>query len=281
MAEWLSQNKIKITFLTVLLVNILAWSFYFSLPDGRLHLKVYDVGQGDSIFLKTAAGYRVLIDGGPNTKVLDYLGADLPFYSKRLDLLILTHSDADHLTGLLDVIKQYQIQYLWVNGDDKDTRLFKEWERSIQDQAAQVKIVDQGDRMVFPDSTEIAVLWPEKEYSSSKTNNHSIVVQVSFGNFDALLTGDADNAVQPYVSGMAPVEVLKVPHHGAKEALSEEFIRTISPEVSIISVGSKNRYGHPAEKPIQILEKFSSQIYRTDTNGTTEIVSDGESWYVK
>lgn len=281
MKEWLVQNINKTVFLTILIVNILIWSFYFSLPSGKLLLKVYDVGQGDAIFLETAAGFKILIDGGPNNKVLEYLGKELPFYSKKIDLLILSHPDADHITGLLEVVKQYQIKLVWVNGDEKDTRLFENWEKIVNENKLPLQVVSQGDKLVFPDSTEIKVLWPEAGYISSKSNNKAIVVSVSFGNFEALLTADADKNVQPYTSGLNTIEFLKVPHHGAKEALDENFVKAISPQVSVISVGNKNRYGHPSETTINILTKSGSEVYRTDKDGSIEIVSDGESWYTR
>jgi competence protein ComEC len=281
MSEWLKQNKRKTILLVGVISNILIWSLYFSLPDGRLHLKVYDVGQGDSIFLETASGYRILVDGGPSNKVLGYLGKDLPFYSRRIDLLILTHPDADHITGLLEVIKQYKITSLWINGREKDTRLFEEWKKILTERKIPTKVVNQGNKIIFPDATQIEVLWPKEGYSSSNTNEGSIVISISFGNFDAILAGDADKSVQPYTSGLGAIEFLKVPHHGAKEALDEDFIRTIGAEISVISVGGDNRYGHPSEKTINILDSFGSKIYRTDKNGTVEIVSDGKSWYTR
>ena len=127
MPEWLKANKIKLTVLALLVSNLLVWGFVFSLPDGKLHLKVYDVGQGDAIFLETAAGYKILIDGGPSNQVVEYLGKELPFYSKKIDLLISTHPESDHLTGLLEVVKRYKIKTLWINNSQMDSRVFKDW----------------------------------------------------------------------------------------------------------------------------------------------------------
>jgi competence protein ComEC len=279
MYEWLGQNKLRAVFYSVIVGNILIWSFFFSLPDGKLHLKIYDVGQGDAIFLRTPGGHKVLIDGGPNNKILDYLGEELPFYSKKLDLVILTHPQSDHLTGLVDVVERYQISYLWMNETKNETKLFSEWQDVLKNREATASIVRQGDRMVFPDKTEITVVWPKNDLTVSDINAHSVVVLVTYGDFDALLTGDADRQTQPYTSGSRHVEVFKVPHHGAKESFDEKFVRTISPEVSVISVGSKNSYGHPSTQAVNVLEEVGSKIYRTDKDGTIEIVSDGKSWY--
>lgn len=281
MSEWLKANKIKLTILALLVGSLLVWGFVFSLPDGKLHLRVYDVGEGDSIFLETAAGYKILVDGGPDNKVLDYLGKDMPFYSKQLDLLISTHPDADHLSGLLEVVKRYKIKTLWVNGYQLDSRLFKSWNSLLAEKKVPEVVVYQGDKLVFPDKTQIQVLWPKKDFVASSDNSYSIVVQLTYGDFDAILTGDADQKVQPYTSSTAHVEVFKVPHHGAKTAINETYLSTLSPEVSIISVGAKNPYGHPSAEAINLLKKAGSKVYRTDKNGTIEVISDGEGWQVK
>ena len=281
MGEQLRRNKQKLVLLTVVVVNILIWSFFFSLPDKKLHLKFYDVGQGDSIFLETAAGFKILIDGGPDNKVLEYLGKDLPFYSRQIDLLILTHPQADHLTGLLEVIKRYHIKTLWISSAKEKTKLFQEWDSMLKQSKVATTIVYQGNRFIFPDKTEIAVLWPKKEVSyTSDSNTASAVVQVSFGEFDAILTGDADSSVQPFTTDGRPIEVFKVPHHGSKTSISEPFVSSLKPAVSIISVGAKNRYGHPSPQVINFLSSIGSKIYRTDINSTVEIVSDGKNWQV-
>ncbi|HEX7455964.1 MAG TPA: MBL fold metallo-hydrolase [Candidatus Nanoarchaeia archaeon] len=276
-----SQNKFRAVFYSVIIGNILIWSFLFSLPDGNLHLKIYDVGQGDAIFLRTPGGYKVLIDGGPNNTILDYLGEELPFYSKKIDLLILTHPQSDHLTGLVEVVKRYQIDNLWISGTSNKTRLFSEWQELLQKRNIPTTVVKQRDLMVFPDKTQISVMWPKSALLVSDINAYSVVVLVSYGNFDALLTGDADKQVQPYTSDSGHVEVFKVPHHGSKNSVDLNYLQTISPDVSVISVGSKNSYGHPSPGVVNLLENLGSKVYRTDKNGTTEIVSDGKSWYTK
>ena len=281
MREWLRINKFKIAFVSILLANIIIWSFYFSLPDGKLHIKVYDVGQGDSILIKTASGKTILVDGGPDNSVLGYLGRDIPFYLKNIDLVVLTHPDADHLTGLIEVVKQYKVRKIWVNGVKKDTRVYQDWEKALSESSLKVEIVKAGNKLKLEDSLILSVIWPQKDFISSKTNLLGIVIKLSYGEFDALLAADADKNVQPYTSSLGHVEVLKVPHHGASESVSEAFLNLTSPEVSIISVGEKNPYNHPRQEALDLLTKSGSKIYRTDKDGSIEIVSNGESWYTR
>ncbi|OGY25902.1 MAG: hypothetical protein A2Z24_02365 [Candidatus Woykebacteria bacterium RBG_16_44_10] len=281
MEEWLRNNKFRLIFNSLIVSNILIWSFFFTLPDAKLHLKIYDVGQGDAIFLRTAGDFRILVDGGPSNKVLEYLGTDLPFYSKSIDLVILTHPQADHLTGLVEAVKRYNIKSLWVSDAKNETRIFSKWQAVLQESEIDPVVVNQGDKLILPDGTEIRVLSPRKEGMNQDVNSASVVVLVSYGNFDALLTGDADQHSQPYTGNEGHVEVFKVPHHGAKESIDQNFVATLSPEVSVISVGANNKYGHPSQNVISFLENLGSKVYRTDKNGTTEIVSDGKSWYTR
>ena len=281
MEEWLRNNKFKLIFNSLIVSNIIIWSFFFSLPDHKLHLKVYDVGQGDAIFIRSAGGFRILVDGGPSNQVVEYLGDDLPFYSKSIDLVILTHPQADHLTGLVEVVKRYNIKTLWISDAKNETRVFSEWKAVLEEADIDPVIVSQGDKLLLPDGTEIQVLSPRKEMVGQDVNAASVVILVSYGDFDALLTGDADRQVQPYTGNEGHVEVFKVPHHGAEESINQNFVATLSPEVSVISVGAKNKYGHPNQNVIRFLENLGSKVYRTDKNGTTEIVSDGKSWYTK
>ena len=281
MEEWLRNNKFRLIFNSLIVSNILIWSFFFSLPDHKLHLKVYDVGQGDAIFIRSAGGFRILVDGGPSNQVVEYLGDDLPFYSKSIDLVILTHPQADHLTGLVEVVERYNIKTLWISDAKNETRVFSKWQAVLQEADIDPVIVNQGDKLVLPDSTEIRVLSPRKEMEDKDVNAASVVVLVSYGDFNALLTGDADRQVQPYTGNEDQVEVFKVPHHGAKESINQNFAATLSPEVSVISVGAKNKYGHPNQNVINFLENLGSKVYRTDKNGTIEIVSDGKSWYTR
>lgn len=280
MQNWLKENRFKSALISILVINIIVWGFYFSLPDGKLHVKVYDVGQGDSIFIRTPEGKNILIDGGPDNKVLEYLGKDIPFYSKNIDLVILTHPDADHLSGLVEVLKQYKVKQVWVNGKDKNSRIYQDWKRTLEELNINVQKVNASHKFTFGENLVLDVVWPPKDFDSSQTNLSAIVVKLSYGSFDSLLTADADKSVQPYTSSRSQVEFFKVPHHGAAESVSEEFLKLISPEVSVISVGEKNPYEHPKQITLDLLQKSGSKIYRTDKDGTIEVVSDGKIWYV-
>lgn len=253
-----------------------------SLPDGKLHLKVYDVGQGDSIFIRTAAGYKILVDGGPDNKVIDHLSKDLAPWDRKIDYVILTHPQSDHMYGLIEVVKRYQIGTLIYSGVENTTKDYQNWKKVVEEKRIEKIIAVQGDKLVFPDKTEISFLWPEERNPIVKDLNQAAVVfTLNFGSFSSLLTGDADSVVQPYTSTTSHVEVLKVPHHGSKTALKEDFIKALSPTISIVSSGANNSYGHPNPILLKMLENVRTKVYRTDQNGSVEVVADEKSWYTK
>ncbi|MDP2671075.1 MAG: MBL fold metallo-hydrolase [bacterium] len=254
---------------------------YFQRPDSKLHIKIYDVGQGDSIFIRTAAGYKILVDGGPDNSVLEQLAKDIPAWDHKIDFLILTHPQADHLTGLIEVVKRYQIGKLIYSGVVNNTKNYKTWEELVEEKKIDKEIVSAGEEINFPDKTEIKFLWPREEHPIVKDLNEACVVfELNFGNFSGLFTGDADQQVQPYSGNIGEIDFLKVPHHGSKTSLQPTFFMRLSPTVSAISVGAKNKYGHPRAELLNLLTSIKdNKVYRTDKNGTIEVVSDGQSWY--
>ncbi len=277
-------KKATYAILAILAFFILSLSLRLFSPeeDGKLHLKVYDVGQGDAIFIQTPNGYTILVDGGPNNRVLDHLGKDLGPSERKLDFVILTHPQADHLYGLIEVLRRYEVGQVLVSGVENTTELYQKWTETLKQQGLTPRLVVQGQSLKFPDGVALNFLWPTEEHPAVSDLNHaSVVFRLDYGSFNAELTGDGDRQIQPFTSTESEIEVLKVPHHGSKTALNEVYLDQISPEVSIISAGEKNRYGHPNQVLLEQLEEAGSKIYRTDQQGVIEVVSDGKSWYTK
>ena len=266
------------------LVALLVWSqVAFASGKGHLVIKVYDVGQGDSIYIQTPSGYHLLVDGGPNDKVINYLNHDLGVGNRQLDLVILTHPQSDHMKGLISVLKKFTVKKVLATTATNQTADFQMWKDSLKAEKLEPIEPLAGDSISLADGVTLSFVWPTQEAVKTYTdlNTTCIVFKLSYGSFDALLTGDADQQVQPYSGTIGQVEVLKVPHHGSKTGTSQELLDLIKPEVSIISVAAKNRYGHPAANTIEMLANIGSKIFRTDQNGTIEVESDGERWYTR
>lgn len=279
----------KYAFLALLLAIGLTWSALKALPDQNLHIKIYDVGQGDAILIISPSGKKVLIDGGPNQKVLEYLGRDLPFYDRRIDLVVLTHPHEDHLSGLLEVVKRYEVGQVWMEKVVHTSDIYLKWLNLLKEKGLKVAAPKVGDEIRFGDGLTLMVIWPPQEALKDikDLNQTSIVVLLNNGHFSSLLTGDAGEEGQPYgltqddLLRRGEVEVLKVPHHGSKTAIRDDFLKKINPKTSIISVGANNKYDHPSPTLIQKLESVGSRVYRTDKNGTIEVVSTPKGWYTK
>lgn len=251
----------------------------FIYDKNLLVMKFYDVGQGDSLLIKTPNGKKVLIDGGPDSKIATYvLGEFFPLEECHIDIIVLTHPHLDHLSGLLDVFKLCKIETLYMENSEIKSKAFASFKQLIDEEYLENK----NFKVIFPHSGDVfdldgvnfEVKWPSTEFSSGNENYMSIVLLLKYGDFEALLTGDAekkayDGMVIPY-----QVEVLKVAHHGSVDGLHPEFLANLKPLVSVISVGKGNKYNHPSLTVVNFLAKFGT-VYRTDVDGTVVIRSNG------
>lgn len=259
--------------------------------DGKLHLVFCDVGQGDAIFIRTSTGSNILIDGGPDDSVLNCLSRHMPFWDKKIQMMILTHPHADHFTGLISVIKRYNVMFY----DTENVENPGFGTKILQDNLAlnnlSAKYLQKGDKLTNQSNFSLLTLWSGVDSVKDSTNNSlseaknldlngfSVVQLLSYGNFKALLTGDAGVIVEDKIAKeVEKIDVLKVPHHGSKTGMSDYFLKEISPSLGVISVGAKNRYGHPSQEALTLLKNNNIKVLRTDKDGEVEIVSDGKSW---
>lgn len=297
------ENKKSLLLLSagvLLALNIVCWREVFLLREPQL-LKVdfLAVGQGDAEFIETPQGQQILIDGGPNSQVLEKLNQRMPFWDKTIDAVILTHPEKDHMAGILDVLKRYKVDYfLWtgVVKNDAENKLLSELLNDAQKpnkNATKIISVKAGDS-VKAGNVLIEILFPFENVAGKEekntSNNTSLVSRLVFGQNSFIFTADIDSSAEKQlVSAVFPTtqpvellksDVLKVAHHGSKYSSSEEFIQAVSPQVAVIEVG-KNSYGHPTAETLQRLEKFGIQIKRTDTDGDIGIVSDGNNITLK
>ncbi len=265
---------------------ILLVAAFVSLPDGNLHLVFCNVGQGDAIYIRTPNGQDILIDGGPNDRVLSCLGEHMPFYDRTIELMALSHPQADHLTGLISVLERYSVNYFVSTGLENQSEGYKKLMSLIRNKKVQVKNEAVGGKIDL-DNLRLITFWPDNRVlglsNTGDANEASLVLGLSYGQFSALLTGDAGQDVQKEISltsRIGLINILKVPHHGSKTALMENFLSEIRPQLAVISVG-KNSYGHPTKETLELLNNVGSKILRTDRDGEIEIVSDGGSWWRK
>lgn len=283
--------KKAILFLVIASVSLffLIIFVFFSFNDGKLHLVICDVGQGDAIFITTPSEAQILIDGGPDKKVLTCLASNMPFWDRSLDAIILTHPDADHVSGLVDVIQRYRVNNFFTEIKPGKTQIYELFTNVLAEEKLSAKYLARGDRLKFKDGSKLTIFSPaskvkdkiDQKGSNIRLNEYSVVALLTYGNFSALLTGDiGSKTIDPVANDIGDVDVLKVPHHGSKTGMSDNFLSAIKPELAIISVGAKNRYGHPAKMSLELLSKHKIKTLRTDQEGEIDIISDGKIWYV-
>lgn len=277
----------RYTFLGILLCLALLSIAALKLSDSRLHLVFCDVGQGDGILIYQQST-QIIVDGGPDNKILSCLGRHMPFWDHTIEYMILTNSDLDHYGGLIEVIKRYKIEGFGTSGVQKEDVEFQTLLSELSKRKISItNLADPTD--IRAGAIAFDTVWPKKTQvlgassflKGEAVNQSSLVFKLSYGNFDALLTGDivppsTNEASSPALAGL---EVLKVPHHGSKNGLTREMVDTTNPKIAIISAGKNNRYGHPHKETLDLLEAIN--ILRTDLNGEIEIITDGKSWSYK
>ncbi|MFW6143365.1 MAG: ComEC/Rec2 family competence protein [Patescibacteria group bacterium] len=268
--------------LTLFLSCILVWLSFFLIPYLRLQVWFLDVGQGDSMLIRTPERHLILIDGGPDDSVLTRLGAVLPFWCRELDLVVLTHPDSDHVSGLNSVLTSYSVGSVMITGQEADTKTYKIFKDSLIENGIDVLYSKPGKAVISGD-VYFNILWPPQDLSGLGSNDTSIVVQLDYRDFEALFLGDLEQKGQEKLLAaytFSPLEVFKTPHHGA-DCLQESFISQVQPFLSVVSVGKDNPYNHPSENTLHTLDRFSKLVFRTDKVGTVEVVTDGFLWGYK
>ena len=279
-----------ILFIAVFLffLNIFCWKEVFDLVKDADILKVYflDVGQGDSSFMQTPEGHQILIDGGPDASALEKLSSLMPFWDRTIDLVILTHPESDHMQGLLDILQRYKADYILWTGVNRISPGYDVWLSALEKQkkmGAKIIIADAGKR-IKAGYVLIDTLYPlestEGKELKNTSNDTCIVSKLIFGKNSFLLTGDISSTAEKEIvdSGKnVDSDVLKIAHHGSKYSTSDLFLENVIPKVAIISVGTKNTYGHPTPEVLQRLEKFGIKVFRTDKDGDVKFISDGNN----
>ena len=256
------------------------WIAVFSLQrDLLLHVAILDIGQGDAILSTTSSGSQVLVDGGPaGGGIMRRLGERMPFFDRTIELVIATHADADHIGGLIEVLSRYRVKYVLTSGVISDTATFRAFTEKLTASGAIVITPRPGMKLWLDGSTLIEVLGPPENFFATDSNETSIVVRLRYGKTAILLTGDAPISEEDAILAAGRSirsNLLKVGHHGSRSSTGDALLLATFPDFAAISVGKKNRYGHPNEEVLSRLAAHNITVDRTDEQGTVEYVSDG------
>ncbi|MDO8703759.1 MAG: ComEC/Rec2 family competence protein [Sulfuricaulis sp.] len=266
------------------LCAVLLWLVITAPAADRLSVTFLDVGQGEAILIEGPAGHRILVDGGPGGEAINAaLGRHLPFYDRRLDLVVLTHPQADHLGGLPEVLDAYTVRGVLANPLPAETALYGAWKDALARAQAPVAAARRGQNIDLGEGARLDVLAPSAGGSgSTDVNDASVVLRLSLGEVSFLLTADigedAETALLRTGTDLQ-AQVLKVAHHGSRNSSSPPFLRRVQPLVDVISVGAENRFGHPTQDVLDRL--YGDLVLRTDQNGDITVSTDGDRIWVR
>jgi competence protein ComEC len=294
MKEWYAEKKNSMRMLlreygkvfVVVFLVIISFMFlirlYSVLVPSQLEVSFLDVGQGDAIFIHTPHGHTMLVDGGVDSRVLERLAKRLSYFDTKIDVMVATHADADHITGLIPVLKKYDVSHVVMSPLSGHTGIFYELTKQIENENTTSHVAKEGDEIIFDDGVTARILYPESTFHGNEkdTNDASVCILITYGSESILLTGDLPSAYErKLISEYLPhhVTIYKAGHHGSKYSSGDVLLSYIQPEYAVISAGKDNRYGHPNPEAVGRLETYSQEILSTIDKGTITFLLDGQN----
>jgi len=273
----------------LLVLALLSSTTALSMPDDLLHVSFLDVGEGDAILIRQGS-QQVLVDGGPSAQAINLeLGKRMPFWDRTIELVVLTHPHADHLTGLVEILPRYHVRQVLYPDLDDESPLYRQFLTLVNGQEIAYTPARSGQRIDLGNGLTISVINPRPAITSGERadlDNNSVVLRLEKGDISFLLTGDifreAERRLMTTRAGLAGT-VLKVPHHGAASAISPEFLAATAPRIAVISASPEGRFRHPSPEAVSLLEESLGRdhVLRTDIHGTIEFTTDGQRLWLR
>ena len=253
--------------------------------SGELSVRFLDVGQGDAIHVVTPDGVEVLIDGGPDATVLRELATTRSFFDKTVDVVVATHPDADHVSGLVDVLERFTVGVVVATAVEHDTPAAAQFARAVVLEQAQQVVVDSPMTIQLGASTTLRILAPQGDTTRWNSNAASIVMQLIYGDIAFFLTGDAPDTIEQYLvrlyGSSLESDVLKLGHHGSDTSSNGQLLDAVSPKYAVVSAGADNRYGHPHPAVVGRVVARDISMLETAELGTIEFRTDGRQVWVQ
>ena len=259
----------------LLIINLVLWLAVFS--GSSLNPAVYfiNVGQGDSQLIVLEDNIKILIDGGPPGALAKPLADILPTNDRYIDLVINSHPELDHMGGLIDVLKNYQIGAFVGTGRKGNSPEYHALIKIIKGKNIPYITLHEGSKIKIGESI-LEILSPSSaEITSANLNDTAIVAQLKTPSYSALFTGDINFSTEARLTSKYDLQtdILKIAHHGSKYSSSEDFLDAVNPQIAVIEVG-KNNYGHPTQETLNRIKEFTNQIFQTLQLGTVQISGD-------
>lgn len=279
----------------IFMLAILCVAVFTQLPDQRLHVFICDIGQGDGMLIQKGS-IQMIVDAGPDNSIQSCLGKHMPFWDRTIEVALMTHADSDHYFGFSEIARRYHIQTFIGSTLENKGSEYSELKNIIKEQGINVLGAKAGQTIRFS-GVSFHIIYPTTEIIDSHSapvpeahvlgsriqdsrNDYCAVGYLTYGNFSGLFTCDISPLAEEMMLSMHIVPhayFLKIPHHGSKNGLIERFLDAVDPTIAAISVGIKNRYGHPSPSVIDMLSGKKVKVYRTDQNGEIEILTNGKT----
>jgi len=271
-------KKIILTFvlLDVVVIILVFYFHYTAVENKQFKMIFFNIGQGDSALIRFSDGEKMLVDCGPDRKVLSKLGKYLPFFDRKIDYLVVSHPDNDHYAGCVDVLKNYEVKNVFINGITKEQDgYWRTWDSVLHSEGAIIKVVTDPFQLDIA-GTKLNFLTPDQSFplASMSDNDHSIIFKLINDKTSALFTGDMEQPLEndllakycsstPLDCPAISADILKVGHHGSDSSSGKDFLAAVDPKIAVVSVG-KNTFGHPSFRVLKKLERIGAEIWRTD-----------------
>ncbi len=293
-------NSVRVLVVSLFLAVVFVWAIALTPEHGGIMPAVFhkellvdfiNVGQGDSILIRTPRGRNFLIDGGmqipfaqakkENRELsLNYLRK---LGIRKLDGLVVTHFHNDHLGGVVPVLKQTEVAKVWDPGNIFNTQIYKDYIDLCEKKRFLRVITKAGTVLDWGDELFVMALHPTeigKSEEFSAINNTSITLLIRYGKFSMILAGDIEDDAEKEVARYGKAlksQIMKLPHHGSETSINKNFIDYVSPGIGVILVGRGNPFGHPSPPALNLYNRRGVQLYRSDHHGTIRLSIGGTS----
>lgn len=277
------QYKLLFCFLGLICLDGFLIQLDFRTSISTLTFAMLNVGQGDGLFIKSPTGTEILIDAGPARSILPSLRRITSPFDRKIDALIITNPDEDHIGGMMDILKSYKVNAVFESGTLTDSVTYWNLREEMRKQNIPDYLIKKGARLDMGGGAVIDILFPDRDVSAWATNDGSVVSRLLYRDTSVMLTGDISSKVEKIIlsennPAVLRSTILKVGHHGSRTSTSRSFIETVLPLYALISDGKDNRYGHPHQETLDTLNSFGIKIFRTDLLGNIVMVSDGQQF---
>lgn len=246
----------------------LLFKFFLHQFDTKTKIVFCDVGQGDATYIRVKNKVDILVDAGPDRKILSCLGKHMPFYDRQIELAFLSHPQKDHYGGYSFIMDRYKINLFVVSFFENNSSTFQEFKKKLSEERIKIRKLFAGHSIALSQA-QILFFWPHKELKTTDVNESSQVFLFTQGDSRILFTGDILTNTSDSLSNqtLGPVSILKVPHHGSKNGLTRALLKKVQPTTAVLSSGKNNPYGHPSPEILQMLKEVGVSIRRTDKEG--------------